>query len=156
MSIDSTILIRIRHPDIDPEILTRAFGIEPEYSWKAGEAKPGTDNGATRRESYWVAQAPTSGRYPFAEGRALGAKVSAYVNQSPLERALTIAALPFVANWQLWSRLRDEGATAQLIVYLGANALAGFELMHEVMAMLSKFGLALSVEFRDAEEEVAA
>ena len=160
MAMDSTVLIRIRHPHIDPDALTRAFGIEPEHSWRAGEAKPGSET--IRRESYWVAQASLSPRFSFPQG--LGGEVGSgseetwtptYLDQTPLERALTMAALPFMVNWKFWSGLRDEGATAQLIVVLGGPSLPGFELSHEVIAMLSRLGISLSVEFRDIAEAAA-
>jgi len=160
MTMDSTVLIRIRHPDIDPDALTRAFGIEPEHSWKAGDAKPGSE--ATRRESYWVAEARLSPRLGFRYGLGDDASESeepawtpTYLDQTPLERALTMAALPFMLNWKFWSGLRDEGATAQLIVVLGGPSLPGFELSHEVIAMLSRLGISLSVEFRDVAEAAA-
>jgi Domain of unknown function (DUF4279) len=161
MAMDSTVLIRIRHPDIDPDALTRAFGIEPEHSWKAGDPKPGSET--TRRESYWVAEASLSPRFSFPQG-GLGSSgpvpeeppwTPPYLDQTPLERALAMAALPFMLNWKFWSGLRAEGATAQLIVVLGGPSLPGFELSHEVIAMLSRLGISLSVEFRDVAEAAA-
>lgn len=152
-----TVLIRIRHRDIDPAVLTEVFGIEPEYSWKAGEPKSDGARGATRRESYWVAEVPISQEF-FARGT--GAEqgrmqsITAYSNLSPLELALTIAALLFKVNRNFWTRLKGEGATAQLIVILG-DSLAGFDLPHTILSMLAELSLSLSIGFRDADEAAA-
>jgi hypothetical protein len=54
---DFTVFLKIRHPDIDPAVLTEKFGLIPEHSWKAGEARR-EDDATTRRESYWVAEVP--------------------------------------------------------------------------------------------------
>jgi len=36
-----TISLRIRHPSVDPRTITETLGIEPQYTWKAGEPRRG-------------------------------------------------------------------------------------------------------------------
>lgn len=158
---NSTVLIRIRHRDIDPAVLTEVFGIEPEYCWQAGEAKPDSESGRTRRESYWVAEVPASHRFLVSATEGAGSEeqrmeqMPAYTSLSPLDRALMFASLLFRVHKEFWARLQSEGATAQLIVVLGSDSFAGLELTPEVMGMLARFGLTLSVSVRDAEEAAA-
>ena len=98
-------------------------------------------------------------RNPIWPGTAAGSQQSPampiYANQTPLERAITFATVLFRLHTEFWSRLKAEGATAQLIVVLGNDSTDGFELSHEVMAALSEFGLSLSVAFHDADEAAA-
>lgn len=140
---DFTVFLKIRHPSIDPALLTEAFGIVPECSWKAGESKAGgSDATATRRESYWVAQVP-----------ALRPEMSPeFVS---LESTLMLTALLLERRKDFWAKLRAEGASAQLIVVLGGSALSRFELPHDLLSMLSKCGLSVSVDLRDAAEAAA-
>src|SRR5690349_8580535 len=49
--------IRIRHPSMDPAELSQAFNIQPEYCFRAGEARSSSSNwatGAVHSESYWL------------------------------------------------------------------------------------------------------
>lgn len=159
---DFTVLLKIRHPDIDPAVLTETFGLAPEHSWKAGDARGEDDAGTTRRESYWVAEVPS--RVPAAERlgpkrivlerkRRVGAPL--LPDDFQLDGVLMLTALLFERRKAFWARLQAEGASAQVIVVLGRSALAGFELSHELLSMLSRFGLSVSVDFRDAAEAVA-
>jgi hypothetical protein len=72
-----------------------------------------------------------------------------------LDGALMWSALLFERRKDFWTKLRSEGARAQLIVTLGASALSGFKLSHEVLAMLSKFELSLSIDFCGASGAAA-
>src|ERR1700758_4763534 len=54
-----TISLRIRHPSIDPLMITKTLGIEPQHMWKAGDARRSPAGEALEgnyRESYWMAR----------------------------------------------------------------------------------------------------
>ena len=34
-----TISLRIRHPSVEPHTITETLGIEPQHTWKAGDAR---------------------------------------------------------------------------------------------------------------------
>lgn len=136
---DFTVLLKIRHPSIDPALLTSALGVDPEYSWKAGEVKDDSETGATRRESYWVAEVAQSVSVEYAT----------------LEGALMLAALLLERRKDFWAKLRAEGANAQLILLLGGSVPSRFELSPELLSMLSKLGLSVSLDWRDAAENAA-
>lgn len=134
-----TVLLKIRHPDVDPALLTEAFGIVPECSWKAGELRgKSEDTGGTWRESYWIARVPPM---PFE-----------YVW---LEGTLTWAALLLQDRKDFWTKLRAEGASAQMIVLLGESALSQLELPHELLSLLSRCGVSVSIELAGAAEAAA-
>lgn len=136
---DFAVLLKIRHPNIDPAVLTEAFGLEPECCWQAGEANRDSDEpGAVRRESYWVAEVPSQ---PPAR---------VYLGST-----LMTAAWRLDQRKEFWARLQSEGASAQLIVVLGEDALSGFELPHLLLAMISRNGLSVSFDLRDAAEAAA-
>jgi hypothetical protein len=134
---DLTVLIEIRHASIDPKALDDAFGLVPECSWKAGEPKTEGDVVGTRRESYWVA------RMPMPPLPSIPAELV------PLETALMWTALMFERRKAFWERLRAEGASAQVSIMAAAES---FRLSHDVLTMLAKVGLSVSVEFCHAAE----
>jgi hypothetical protein len=43
-----TISLRIRHPSIEPLTITKMLGIEPQHTWKAGDARRSPVGGGTR------------------------------------------------------------------------------------------------------------
>jgi len=54
-----TLSLRIRHPRIDPSIITDELGIEPQHTWKAGDRRLDATGEAIEgsyRESYWMAR----------------------------------------------------------------------------------------------------
>lgn len=138
---DIAVWIKIRHPDIEPSVLSEAFGIVPEFSWRAGEPRIESEAAhAARRESYWVAELPMP-RIP-----------SEFIS---LESALMWAALMFERRKDFWAELQAEGATAQVTVTLGNSASSDFNLSHNVLTMLSKYGLSVSVQSCTVAEAAA-
>jgi hypothetical protein len=60
---DSTyaVTLRLRHPTIDPALLTKTLKLDPIYSWKAGDprlSQSGAPLGGQHRDSYWSARLP--------------------------------------------------------------------------------------------------
>jgi hypothetical protein len=60
---DSTyaVTLRLRHPAIDPALLTKTLKLDPIYSWKAGDprlSQSGAPLGGQHRDSYWSARLP--------------------------------------------------------------------------------------------------
>jgi hypothetical protein len=50
--------LRVRHPTLDPALLTETLRVKPVHSWKAGEprrAQSGALLGGHHRDSYWSA-----------------------------------------------------------------------------------------------------
>jgi len=54
--------LRVEHPSMDPETITRRLGISPDGSWKAGERRitpAGQLLPGIRSSSYWYSRMPT-------------------------------------------------------------------------------------------------
>ena len=53
------VTLRVRHPNIDPQDITKTLGIEPQRTWRAGEARKtpvGTALNGVWRHTYWYTQ----------------------------------------------------------------------------------------------------
>ena len=56
--------LRVRHPNLDPALLTETLHLEPLHSWRAGEPRrsaTGAALGGEHRDSYWSAPLPGQG-----------------------------------------------------------------------------------------------
>jgi Domain of unknown function (DUF4279) len=68
-----SISLRIWHPNITPEVISRALGVQPNRSWEAGKPRctpKGTPLEGTYRESYWNADPFNRGEYSSTDDRA--------------------------------------------------------------------------------------
>ena len=57
-SYEYCVSLRVTHPDIDPNKITKALGIKPFRSWRAGEPRvspKGTPLEGVSKESFWAA-----------------------------------------------------------------------------------------------------
>jgi hypothetical protein len=55
------VTLRLRHPTIDPALLTTTLKLDPMHSWKAGDprlSQSGAPLGGQHRDSYWSARLP--------------------------------------------------------------------------------------------------
>jgi hypothetical protein len=60
-----TLSLRIKHPSIDPQIITDELQLTPEHAWACGEPRTsdaGAVLGGKRRNSYWSAALPPMSR----------------------------------------------------------------------------------------------
>ena len=56
--------LRISHPSLNPDVVTRMLGIEPQHAWRAGDPRQTpkrTSLAGTRATGYWAAN-------PFSHG----------------------------------------------------------------------------------------
>ena len=96
--------LRVRHPSLDPAVLTKTLHLEPLHSWRAGEPRrsvTGAALGGEHRESYWSAPLP---------GQAVGAAAF------PLELFLGQQLVQLGRHRELLSRLQDEGGQISLLI----------------------------------------
>ena len=137
--------LRIRHPSIDPDEITRALGFAPQHCFRAGERRR-TDTGEPQqgryRESYWT------GRFREATMPLLGV--------SGTEAALTQAVQQLQRSQSFLSRLQEEGASIELVVETEVDSTEfAFSLSPRLLAMLTRCGVSLLLEVR-AEPRPAA
>jgi Domain of unknown function (DUF4279) len=130
-----TISLRIRHPTVDPDRITKALGIEPQHTWKAGE--PRRDPGGEElegdyRESYWM------GRLMDAPQLSSG-RVSV---ESVLQRTLD----QLRRSHEFLDELNTNGGVAELQVSLYARENFRLELPADSLALLSRLRVSVVLD----------
>ena len=130
-----TIAVRVKHPSIDPTVVTDALRIEPQHSWKAGVSRR-TPTGelleGTYRESYWTGQVLETERLSSDE--------------MPLEDALNRSAARLQRAEEFLSKLIDDGGSIELFVGIFGAGTFGVELPAALLARLGGLGVAVSLD----------
>jgi hypothetical protein len=130
--------LRVRHPSINPAVLTDTLKLEPVHSWKAGEPRQSQDGepiGGQYRDSYWSAPLPNS-----TVGRS----------RIPLELFLRQQLLQLLRHKGLLERVRSEGGEASLLVELSPDENAVLTLSSAIARNIAV--LELEVEFQFLSE----
>jgi Domain of unknown function (DUF4279) len=130
-----TISLRIRHPTVDPDRITKALGIEPQHTWKAGD--PRRDPGGEElegdyRESYWM------GRLMDAPQLSSG-RLSV---ESVLQRTLD----QLRRSHEFLDELNTNGGVAELQVSLYARENFRLELPADSLALLSRLRVSVVLD----------
>ena len=120
----------IKHPDLDPAVITSALRVEPQHSWKKGEPRvtpSGSPLPGLRRESYWC--------YTFSnvENREIAELIESAVRSLPQRSTL-------------WSELQNSGGSAMLILQVVGTKYQGAVISSELIAKLAQLGIALGIE----------
>jgi Domain of unknown function (DUF4279) len=96
--------LRVRHPTLDPALLTEALHLEPLHSWRAGDPRrsvTGAALGGEHRDSYWSAPLP---------GQGVGAAAF------PLEMFLGQQLVQLGRHREFLARLQNENAQISLLI----------------------------------------
>jgi len=150
--------LRIRHPFMDPEVLSREFALEPEYSFLVGDPRPsqsGLAPATVHAESYWLAiLAPSSWLIDmsFVAGPAAALtqrNIGGAVARS-LGLALSLIAMRLrSAHAGLLNQIRSEGGQTSLLIALFPATTSSFSLAPDVSRTFSELGVTLEFEFTD-------
>jgi hypothetical protein len=130
-----TISLRLRHPSIDPAMITRTLGMKPQHTWQAGAPRRGPAGEAlesVHRESYWMARMMEEPQLALA-----GVSVESVLMQ-------TLAHLR--RSQSFLEQLHAEGGAAELYVSLFARADFRLELSAQSLALLGRLGLAVALD----------
>ena len=130
-----TVSLRLRHPVIDPSTITRTLGIEPQHTWKAGEARRDPAGGTLEgvyRESYWM------GRL-MDEPQLSSARMS-------VESVLLQTLAHLRRSHDFLEQLHADGGVAELHVSLYAREEFRLELSEEALGLLGRLGLAVALD----------
>jgi Domain of unknown function (DUF4279) len=130
-----TVSLRLRHPAIDPSVITQTLGIEPQHTWTAGDPRRDPAGGSLQgihRESYWM------GRL-MEEPQLSSARLS-------LESVLRQTLAHLRRSQDFLERLHAEGGVAELHVSLYAREAFRLELSEESLGLLGRLGLAVALE----------
>jgi hypothetical protein len=157
--------LRIRHPSMDPALITRELRLSPEHSFKAGEPRESSSGiaaAAVHCESYWLASLnpnewPAEQLADFDFPRR--AHAGAATTPVPKERLRTVAvtsvgmALSLSTSHFLRThadflrRIQTEGGDVALIVEMPPSAAQSFTLTPQVSKVLADYGVSIDFEF---------
>ena len=129
------ISLRISHPDIDPEEITRILSLTPARTHKTGDPRQtpkGKPLEGIYKETYWYTQLVPEGE------RSSG--------DEPLEDFLfeTVEELQQFSNF--FSRVRAEEGHIDLFIGIFGNRNYGFELPPKMLMAIGELGIALSFD----------
>jgi Domain of unknown function (DUF4279) len=127
--------LRVRHPNLDPAVLTKALHLEPLHSWRAGEPRrspTGAALGGEHRESYWSAPLP---------GQAVGSAAF------PLELFLGQQLVQLGRHRELLGRLQAEGAQISLLIEISRVENAVLTLSTGVSRKLADLNIEVEFQF---------
>ena len=142
---DFSVALRIRHPSIDPEELTRQLGFAPQHSWKAGDPRRSASGEIARgvyRETYWVGLLPIMPLPP--------------VNDQQPQTSIFFALLKMKRAGAFWKRVADEGGTIECLIEIHSGESFALDLSQALLSLLVHLRIALSVEAHSAMRAVAA
>lgn len=132
-----TMSLRIRHPDIDPALITRTLGLQPQHTWRAGDERMGSAGGAlngTYRESYWVC------------GLMSQPKLS--TEQVGVESELQYALSTLRRSFDFLQSLQEGGGATEVYVSIFAREEFRIDLLAEVSALLGRLGITIAIEVK--------
>ncbi|HEV8333022.1 MAG TPA: hypothetical protein VGQ22_16475 [Steroidobacteraceae bacterium] len=145
--------LRIRHPSIDPEQVSRQLGIEAEHSFRAGEPREAGRSmvAPVHAESYWLGTLDPAtlllgtafdlglvpGMSPHTHAMALGALDSALV---------VLIGSVLRRQAEFFHRLQSEGGEVRLIVAISARKARGFTLTPHLGKALSDLRIPVDFE----------
>jgi hypothetical protein len=150
--------LRIRHPFMDPAVLSRELGLEPECSFRVGDPRSPQGDPApvtVHAESYWLAVLDPSSWLVDLSFAARSTSARAHRNMGvavarSLDLALSLSAMRLrSAHAVLLNQISSEGGQASLLIALFPSVTSGFSLTPDVSRIFSELGIALEFEFTD-------
>jgi hypothetical protein len=153
------LLLRIRHPSVDPAELSRELGLAPRHFFRAGDPREKRTNFApvsTHPESYWLGSLdatswPADSWLSGFANLEFAQKEFAKAATRNLGSALSFGAIRYLrANAALFKRIRDEGGRVSLLVSLSSGAVDTFSLTPEVTRVFSELSITIEFEITNA------
>jgi hypothetical protein len=130
-----TISLCVRHPAIDPSVITQSLGIEPQHTWKAGDARVG-DAGepleGVYHQSYWT-------------GRLMD-KPQLSSERATVESVLLQTLSQLSRSHDFLQQLSTDGGTAELVVSMFTRGVFRLDLSPESSALLGRLRLTIAFD----------
>jgi len=148
--------LRIRHPSLDPEEISRQLRMQPAHSFRAGDPRPsrsGLAPPSVHIESYWLAalnpaEWPTPDSGPADDPLGKIAREHLGVLNRSLGLSLSMSAVRFFSRHaELLRGIRADGGQVSLLVTISTAEASSFSLVPEVARVFSELGIALEFEF---------
>ena len=130
--------LRLKHPAMSPDAISRQLRRRPSRAWKAGDTRrtpTGTALPGTYRETYWYRKLT-----PKANLSSKGKGLESYLNQ--LKSRLSPHA-------RFFRRVRSDGGSAELFIGIFGRKNYGFELPSSLLSEFGRMGLSLSFDIYD-------
>ena len=146
--------LRIRHPSLDPEELSREFNIEAEHCFRAGDPRTSRSGIASvHPESYWLGALDTAS-WPSSEVSSpgtlrllAGQAAQGGAGTRSLGWLLALSTRFLGAHANTLRRITAENGQVSLLVTASSNAVGGFSLAPAVSRVFSELGITLEFEF---------
>ncbi|QBI02292.1 hypothetical protein [Pseudoduganella albidiflava] len=129
------ISLRIWHPHMAHEELTKHAGRSPKYSWSAGTprySRKGVPLGGNHKTSYWSTELTP---------------VTMLSEPIEVEEALEFQTEHFSKKAQFFSRVRAEGGKAEFFVGLFSDENIVVDIQPSLMGRLSHLSLGLCLDY---------
>ena len=145
--------LRIRHPSVDPDELSREFSIEAAHCFRAGDPRLSRSGIASvHPESYWLgalntANWPVEVNSPRVRRLLTSQERVGVVAARSLGWALALSTPFFTAHTQTLRRIVAEGGQVSLLITAPAGEVSGFSLAPAVSRVFSELGVTLEFEF---------
>jgi hypothetical protein len=130
-----SVSLRVRHPTLDPAILTDTLKLDPAHSWKAGDPRQSQTGAAASgqyRDSYWSAPLP---------GQMVGGATLS------LEIFLGQQLLQLGRHRDFFSSLQAEGGEISLLVEIAPIANTVLTLSSTVSRRLADLNIEVEFQF---------
>jgi Domain of unknown function (DUF4279) len=130
-----TISLCVRHPAIDPSVITQSLGIEPQHSWRAGDARRGPAGEGLEgvyHQSYWTGR--------LMEEPQLSSQ------QTTVESVLLKTLAQLRRSYDFLQQLSTDGGTAELTISLFARGVFRLDLSPESSALLGRLRLTIAFD----------
>jgi hypothetical protein len=158
MSSEQSVVLRLRHPSVDPREITNRLGITPQYAWRAGEPRR-VDAGdeehadvlqtAAYRESCWVAVLPGASVSELVERiarfapRAVGTQLQA---APPVSAELYLTLYKMKRTAAFWQEFVAQGGTIDCLVQVVGAERFQLEMTPALLALCAELRITLRIE----------
>ena len=145
--------LRIRHPSLDPEELSREFSIEAVHCFRAGEPRSSrTGIASVHPESYWLgalstANWPADATSPGVLRLLASQERLGVLATRSLGWAITLSTRFFSVHAETLRRIVAESGQVSLLITAPAGDVSGFSLSPAVSRVFSELGITLEFEF---------
>lgn len=140
-----TMSLRIRHPEMDPGLITKTLGLQPQHSWRAGDGRrdaAGDMRQGNYRESYWMC------------GLMLHPKLS--TESIGVESELLQVLTSLQGSFSFLQALHASGGASEVHVSIFASEAFRIELLAEMASMLGRVGIAMTIEVEPRPMQLSA
>lgn len=130
-----TVSLRIRHPTIDPALITATLELEPQHTWKAGDPRrdpSGEQLDGDYRESYWMGQLMDT---PQLSSETVSLETVLAQTLSQLRR-----------SDEFLEQLNSGGGTSELQISLYARQNFQLELRPDLLTLAARLRVAIAVD----------